>query len=246
MAFDYSSAAFPIRDDIPAAHRHAWSEIASPGRWWSGAERVAIASEVRRARDCALCAERKAALSPFSVEGTHQSDGTLPEAAIDAVHRLVTDVAGLTRGWLEKLQAAGLSDGHYVELLGVVVAVVSVDAFHLALGLESEPLPSPEPGEPTRVRPEGLVSDVAWVPMLDPKRVGEPESDLFPGGRTANVIRAMSLVPEAVRLLQRLSGAHYVRMETVANPASNEGRAISRAQIELVAGRVSALNECFY
>ena len=246
MVFDYSGAAYPVRDDIPDAHRHVWSEIASPGRWWSGAERVEIASEVRRARDCALCAERKAALSPFSVEGTHDSDATLPEPAIDAVHRLATDAARLTRSWLEKLQAAGLSDGHYVELLGVVVAVVSVDAFHFALGLEPEPLPSPEPGAPTRVRPEGLVFDVAWVPMLDPKRVGEPESDLFPGGRTANVVRAMSLVPEAVRLLQRLSQAHYVRMETVGNPASNEGRAISRAQIELIAGRVSALNECFY
>ena len=243
MGFDYSDAAFPIRDDIPDAHRQAWSEIASPGRWWSGAERVAIASEVRRARDCALC---KAALSPSSPEGTHPGDATLPGPAVDAVHRLTTDVAGLTRAWLEKLQAAGLSDGHYVELLGVVVAVVSVDGFHFALGLEPEPLPSPEPGAPTRVRPEGLVSDVAWVPMLDPKRVGAPESDLFPRARTANVIRAMSLVPEAVRLLQRLSRAHYVAMETVANPASNEGRAISRAQIELIAGRVSALNECFY
>ena len=30
MGFDYSDAAFPIRDDIPDAHRQAWSEIASP------------------------------------------------------------------------------------------------------------------------------------------------------------------------------------------------------------------------
>jgi hypothetical protein len=243
MAFDYSE---PIRNDIPEAHRHAWSVIAAPGRWWTGAERVAIASEVRRARDCALCAERKAAVSPFAVDGTHDSDSVLPDPAIDAVHRLATDAARLTRSWLEKHEAAGLSDGHYVELLGVVVAVVSVDEFHYSMGLPLEPLPAPEPGEPTHVRPEGLVPDVAWVPMLDAANTAEPESDLFPGGRTGNVIRAMSLVPEAVRLLKTLSKAHYVPIATVGNPASNHGRALSRSQIELIAGRVSAMNECFY
>lgn len=246
MAFDYSGSPVPIRDDIRDAHRHAWAQIASPGRWWTGAERIAIASEVRRAPDCALCARRKAALSPFSIDGVHDGEGVLPDPAVDAVHRLVTDASRLTRSWLEKAHAAGLGDGAYVELLGVVVALVSIDELHRALGLALEPLPAPEPGEPTRVRPEGLVEGIAWVPMLDPKRTAEPEGDLFPGGRTGNVVRAMSLVPEAVRVLKVLSAAHYVPMAAVGNPATNEGRAISRSQIELVAGRVSALNECFY
>ena len=74
----------------------------------------------------------------------------------------------------------------------------------------------------------------------------DAESDLFPGGRTGNVVRAMSLVPEAVRLLKTLSAAHYVAMDLVGQPGTNGDRAISRPQIELVAGRVSALNECFY
>lgn len=246
MAFDYASLEYPVRQDIPDAHRHAWSELAAPGRWWTGAERVAIASEVRRARDCELCAKRRAAVSPFAVDGQHDCESALPESAIDAVHRLATDAARLTRSWLEKLEAAGLSDAHYVELLGVVVAVVSVDELHHALGLPLEPLPSPLPGAPSGGRPEGLASGEAWVPMLDPKRVGEPERDLFPGGRSANVVRAMSLVPEAVRLMKNLSKAHYVALETVGNPAANAGRALSRPQIELIAGRVSALNECFY
>jgi hypothetical protein len=69
------------------------------------------------------------------------------------------------------------------------------------------------------------------------------EADLW-HGRAGNVIRAMSLVPEAVRDLKTLSAAHYVTTEQVTDPRAR--RTLSRPQIELVAGRVSALNECFY
>ncbi len=251
-AFDYSSSGWPIRPELAAAHRSAWEAIRRPGAWWSGAERVAIAEEVRRASACPLCRERRAALSPFAVEGVHgggpQSEhaGLLPDAAVDAVHRLVTDASRLVRSWVEKLEAAGVSDAHYVELLGVVVAVVSVDAFHRALGLALEPLPDPLPGAPSRVRPATARPGVGWVPMIPPGRVGPAEADLYPGGVAGNVIQAMSLVPDAVRLLHTLSAAQYVPMEAVIDPAWAEGRALDRRQIELVAGRVSALNECFY
>ena len=107
-------------------------------------------------------------------------------------------------------------------------------------------MPAPEPGEPTQYRPDGLREGIAWVPMLVPAETGEAERDLFPGGRTANVVRAMSLVPDAVRMLQRLSSAHYLPLELVPSPGNSGGRALDRLQIELIAGRVSALNECFY
>jgi hypothetical protein len=53
-------------------------------------------------------------------------------------------------------------------------------------------------------------------------------------------------VPDAVRLVRALSAAQYVPMEQVADPGADPRRALDRPQIELVAGRVSALNECFY
>ena len=65
-------------------------------------------------------------------------------------------------------------------------------------------------------------------------------------GRSANVIRAMSLVPDSVRLLLGLSKAHYLPLHLVPAPGERGGRALDRAQIELIAGRVSALTECFY
>ncbi len=58
------------------------------------------------------------------------------------------------------------------------------------------------------------------------------------------MIRALSLVPDAVRQLQDLSAAHYLRPAEMID--LTRGRSIDRAQMELVAGRVSALSECFY
>ena len=76
---------------------------------------------------------------------------------------------------------------------------------------------------------------------------GGPEADLWPPKRTGNVIRALSLAPDEVRTLNDLGGAHYVEHRRVRDPsAAGAGGALTRAQIELVAGRVSILNDCFY
>jgi len=245
-AFEYRNAPFPIRDDLPAAFRRAWGWIAAPGSWWRGAERVAIAEEARRAVTCALCIERKDALSPHAVDGEHDHAGVLSEAAVDAVHRLVTDAARLSRAWREKGAAAGLPDGHYVELLGVVVAMMSIDSFHRALGIPLEPLPAAIPGEPSHYRPDSVRDGTGWVPMIPEGKAKGNEAELFPRPVAPNVLRAMSLVPDCVRSLRDLSKAMYVPIEQVGDVTADPGRAISRAQIELLAGRVSAVNECFY
>ncbi len=246
IAFDYSEAPFEVRGDLPSTFREVWQSLAEPGAWWTGAQRVAIADEVRRARDCALCAERKDALSPFSVDGAHDSGGGLPDQATDAVHRLVTDASRLSGSWVEKLGANGLREEAYVELLGCVVAVICMDSFHEGVGIPLEPLPEPEPGEPSQERPASAVRGTGWVSMIPSGKATGSEADLFPGPVAPNVIRAMSLVPDAVRTLKKLSTAMYVPMDKVGDVSFCEGRALDRRQIELVAGRVSALNECFY
>ena len=104
---DYAAAPVPVRGDLAAAHRRAWEHLAGPGRYLGGAQRVAAAAEVRAAWSCTLCRERKQALSPFSVDGEHDhaSASVLSDAAIDTVHRLVTDASRLSRSWVEKLEA---------------------------------------------------------------------------------------------------------------------------------------------
>jgi alkylhydroperoxidase family enzyme len=80
--------------------------------------------------------------------------------------------------------------------------------------------------------------------MIPARGARGPEADLWPPGRTPNVLRALSLVPDEVRGLKDLSAAHYLPMEQVIDVRAH--RLLSRAQMELVAARVSALNECHY
>jgi hypothetical protein len=116
----YSAALVPVRDDFAAAHTRFWKRLASPGAWWTAPERVAIAAEVRHARHCALCQARKAALTPAAVAGQHDHLGALSDAAVDVIHRVVTDPGRLSRKWFQETMDAGLSAEQYVELLGTL------------------------------------------------------------------------------------------------------------------------------
>jgi alkylhydroperoxidase family enzyme len=243
LELDYEG--FSVSAEIRDAHRALWGHIRSPGAWWTGAERVAIAVASRRAATCALCAARKAALSPASIGGTHDGASDLSPAVIDVVHRVRTDAGRLTREWFEGVRAAGMTEEHYVELIAVTAFVAGIDAFARALGIPPFPLPAPLPGAPSRHRPTGAHASTAWVPMIDPGDASGPEEGLYGlAVMVPNIIRALSLVPDAVRMLRCLSAAHYVREDQIADPTIR--RTLDRPQMELVAARVSALNECFY
>lgn len=114
------------------------------------------------------------------------------------------------------------------------------------MGIALEPLPEPVPGEPLRRRPGSALPGAAWVPMLPSRKAPGEDADLFPGP-APYVIRAMSLVPEAVRWLKELSAAHYLSVDggEMFDFVNGKGP-LNRAQTELIAGRVSAVNECFY
>jgi hypothetical protein len=108
----FADCPVPVREDIASAHRLIWQRLAAPGTWWTGAERIAIAAEVRAARGCTACSERRLALSPEIVVRPHDgaSGGVLPDVAVDCVHRIAMDPGRLSRSWLDKALAAGLED----------------------------------------------------------------------------------------------------------------------------------------
>jgi hypothetical protein len=241
----YHAAPVPVRDDFAAAHTRFWKRLASPGAWWSGAERVAIAAEVRQARYCRLCQARKEALTPAAVEGQHDQLRALPEAAVEAIHRVVTDPGRLSQKWFNATLAAGLSAEQYVEIIGTLAAMVSIDSFCRGIGVPLHPLPELQPGAPSHYRPPGAIQEDAWVPMIPADRATGAEADLYGSRAVGNVIRAMSLVPDEVRTLHDLSAAHYLPMGQVRDPSASRG-ALNRMQMELIAGRVSALRQCFY
>lgn len=244
--FNYQSANVSIRDDLKQEFRAYWQRLAQPGSWWTGAERVAIAHASRAALNCEFCAERKSALSPYTLNGSHSSESALSDVAVDAVHRIITDQTRITQAWVDSLPENGLGTEAYVELAGIVVCVFSIDEFNRALGLELEPLPDPVEGEPSHYRPAQAEKGTGFVPMLPKEGLTGPEENLWPGGRSANVIRAFSLVPDALRDWLALSGVLYLSVQGMSNMVKQEDRSINRMQMELVAARVSAINECFY
>lgn len=244
--FTYQSAPFSVREDIGEAHREFWRKLSLPGSWWTGAERVAIAEETRNAIDCEFCKERKTALSPNSVQGEHSSTTSLNPHAVDAVHRIITDQKRITQSYVDQLAVQGVSNEAYVELVGIVVCTFSIDEFSRGLGLPLDELPTPQAGEPSHYRPPQAEDSVGFVPMLPREGLTGNEASLWPAGRNANVIRALSLVPQAVRDWNALGGAQYLSVEAMQSMFKQDNRSIDRMQIELIAGRVSAINECFY
>jgi hypothetical protein len=244
--FAFADSSYPIRSDISAAYNKYWQQLASPGTWWTGPERVAIAAEVRNATHCEYCSQRKQALSPYNFEGEHSCGDSLPKCAVDAVHRIITDQSRITRSYIDEGANHELSVERYVELLGITVAVVSIDEHMRALGLALEPLPTPIEGEISQYRPSGLEHETAHVPMIGEKTIATKEADLWQPGQTANVVRALSLVPNALREWRHIGDVQYLNENRMMDLSGATGRTINRMQIELVAGRVSSHNECFY
>jgi alkylhydroperoxidase family enzyme len=241
---NYDDAPFAVRSDITDAHRNAWNCLSSPGTWLSAGTRVAIIAEVRNATGCALCAARKEALSPYGVDGVHDSLGDLPENIVEVIHRVVSDPARLMKKWYGECLASGLSEEEYVEIIGVVCSTVSIDTFARAAGLKLRGLPSPKPGEPSRIRPHNARQGDAWVPWIGAE---DAEGDDIPrfGPPGSNVRRALSLVPAEAHGFMEMNEAQYLNGIQMRD-FSTDYRAISRMQIELVAGRVSAINQCAY
>ena len=213
---------FPLRADVAQARHAAWERLSGPGSWWTGAQRIALARLAREARN-----QRQDA--PWLRERSGDVGVNLPEAAREVARTVSADAHRIDREWALGM-IAKLGDAAYVEIVGLVACVTAADAFAEALGVDPEPLPEPRAGEPDRIRPEGVGDIGAHVAMTDP----------FQG---PNVFRAMSLVPAEQMTFFGMVGAMYA-MEDFNHLVWD--RPLSRPQVELVAARVSSINECFY
>lgn len=213
-----------VRGGVVESQDRVWEAIGRPGSWWSGLERVEIATQARAARLARVD-------PPWLRKNLPDPGGRLPEIAVELIRTIAADASKIDRTWAEA-RVTQLGDAAYVELAAVTVLVCAIDTFADALGVDCEPLPIPAEGDPDHERNEAVADEGAFVPMQVP-------------WQGPNVGRALSLVPSQnslfMGLVLQMYGGPGLFTEMVW-----EGTPLSRPQSELLAARVSAVNECFY
>ena len=245
LAHNFEGCELSIREDLVVAHEKAWERIASAGTWLNGSHRIAVVAEIRKAYQMKSCVEIKEALSPESVKIPNKTSGLLNDAEVELIHRVVCDSGRLSDAWSKSVIKKGLSEGEYVEIVGLIAMVMILDTFTMGLGLPNVDLPDPQAGEPTRYTPPGAKKNVAWLPIVEPEDAVEEDGPMYPGPKAGYILRGLSAVPQALRDYWAMASIHYTPGQFVYQ-FDRSIRAIGRPQIELIAARVSALHQCAY
>ena len=159
--------------------------------------------------------------------GGEEAPSSLPSVAIEAATTTSARPASIRAGWVDNI-TGDLGYPRYIEIVGITSRLAAVDTFHVGLGAQLEPLPEAEPGDPSRTEEPQARLGAAWVPMV--------------GG--ASITQALSLVDAESVAQEDMHGPLYLTYEGMAEMDYVGG--LSRAQMELVAARTSAINECFY
>lgn len=209
-----------VRRDLQMAHRRSFDHVVCAGSRLTGERRRRIA-EV--ARDAYLAAEPA---PPW----VRQFDDPL----LDGAYRLARHAGTLTEQWYQQIVADGTHPLDWVEVVGVVVATVPPVAFARAVGLPIPELPEAVPGTPTGLEAGELApAALNWVPVA------------APADRVASVVQALSALPAEWNNLWQLAAAQYMSDRQMDDPRWTRGT-LSRPQMELVAGRLSLIRECFF
>ena len=236
----YADSQYPVRADLDAVHAKQIDQLADPGTWGTGSQRLAVAGEIRRACYSAGIQEEPEDSGP-------QSDVELPEAARAVIGKLAVSPKDFGEDTYAEAGSAGMSDEEYVEMVGIVARVTAMDVFARGIGVPLRPLPAARDGQPSRTRPGGAKKEMAWVPTVpNVPEGGDEAAKLYGVDYRPYIIRSLSLVPDEVRRHLELEESQYLPMKNILIKDFQHHENFTRAQVELIAGRVSALNECFY
>ncbi len=220
-----------VRDDLAEAHRLAWEHIASPGTWWTAAERVELATTVR------LAIDDDDPLPPWVGVTTSDrlpGERIVADVAHDVAYRIGRHAATVSRD-VARAVMDEIGELAYVELCAIASSVAAVVHFCRNAGVEVPPFPEPIAGEPSREHPALADAELNWVPVA------------APADEVAAVVQAYTAVPAEQVNTWRMADAQYMPEEDMihADWSRREG-GLSRAQMELVAARVAQLRECFF
>ena len=98
----YADSQYPVRADLDAVHAKQLDQLADPGTWGTGAQRLAVAGEIRRACYSAGIQEEPEGIGP-------QSDVELPETARTVIRKLAVTPNDYVEDTYEEATSGGLS-----------------------------------------------------------------------------------------------------------------------------------------
>lgn len=196
------NAPVPVRQDVIEIERKFIQQLARPGATLTGERRVSIARAARNGSEGDV-------LQDFA-----RHLYAVPASVTERVVRTAADIVG---------------EPMTVETIGVVARLSAIDRVHSVLDVELEPLPDPEPGEPTGVLAKELERRRCHVPM--------------PPGP---IPFALDLLPDEGQRWQEMFGPLYMTEAEMSDPHFHRDPGLDTPQLETVAARISALNECFY
>mgnify|MGYP001445356916 CR=1 FL=1 len=214
-----------VNKEIIESFDVVWDHLGRSGAWWTGAQRIAIAEQVRCSAPRPLW-DKAPPLDSFSDD----HDGELTYFEKGVVERVTVEPSSIDLETYREI-ISRIGEDKYAELAAVVSQIVPIDHLHDALGIDRQQLPPVTDAPITQERPDALVYDVGFLPTLPSE--GLPH---------VAVALSLALADNARRMLlvrSMYSGKSFEDMVWT-------HRNLSRPQIELVAARTSALNECFY
>lgn len=209
-----------VRADLVEAHRCSLAHVAQPGARLSAARRVQIGAV---ARDAYLAGRPS---PPW--------ERPYGDPALDVAYRLARHAGTITEQWYEQIITEGMHPLEWVEIVGIVISTIPPVAFARAIGSVLPGFPDPVAGAPHgREADELAPATLNWVPVA------------APADKTASVVQALSALPDEWDNLWRLAASQYMSDIQMADPKWNRGT-LSRPQMELLAGRISRVRECFF
>ena len=245
MKYVFDATPVSMRADLRAALNRAHKRLAQTGDWLSGAQRLALATETRHARDCTLCRIQKLEISPYAVDGEHQTEGYLPDPWVNVIHRVVNDPGRLSERWFREALSDGVEEDEFIEIISICVQTLALDIFAAGIGMTAVPLPIAEPGQPRRQRPSEARTGPGWAATISPENAGPDFKDFYSNESHFYIRRSLTLVPGETRRLWDLLNSLYLEDPRLFELEGLE-RGISRAQMEFLAARASALLGCYY
>lgn len=126
----------------------ALTGLATPGSFFTGAERIAFAQHARVARG-------------LTAEGP-----TLPPVAAAGVARVAVEAKSSRSTDVDAWVADGRDVLSYVEMVSVVALISSIDSYRIGVGAPLDAIPAAVPGEPVLAVDESAVKSNSWVPTV--------------------------------------------------------------------------------